>query len=766
MASDDRDLAAVKQEDISDASLFNARNPEFNLDVLSRIMGVSNRLILSSLMKTCHVYYSIGVPSLLRFSVEIGRFESIEPFHEFMFSTVLGSRDSFRFLQDLTLYGGCHHPRSPKAVLDSDDANLLFYPHHFYHGISALGYLIALQKIVVCGSWMPLDWLRQLPFRRFTHSHGTATFYSVLRFNDVPEIVAIALAPSSLIFKLKFNIQRSSKVSLCNLNIDIDLPNDCQYLFEETRNTQSNTRVQPHERITSAQVSMALSHNDSDHGLTDKTRTVECGGISTTGTIEVKSGAPILNLDVVSSIMALSDRPSVSHLMKACRQYHSIGVPILLRFPVSFYALRFVDSFYLFMFTTTMDRFQFLKDVTIKKAHNTSYSKRKNHAYQSKILRILSHATSLEKLSLVDVDRLLDNFPDAISQLAGLTTLREVACADSRKLLDWVGQLRAPLTKLTFTLDDGNEPVDLLSTIPHFHATLRSLSVAYVFFDPDDLSLQLPLVNDLTVDTVYAGMYSACYSAQTIFRLFPNLKSLTFPDEPLDVNFLAFAQRDIRERHEEHMVAATRDGVVDKVLEELTGCIADLYRGAYICRVKDLSVHYLDDENALWLIPLLVHMQPSYLSLAFRLSDSGFGTMPALLQIFQEVSTLNNLRHLSLDLDFEEANYGAAQCIVEELPEVLRHVAITRLTITWWNVDEFTDNHDFLRREVDWREVVLLILLVAPTLRVVEIQTIMPPFYSTKVFRVPKNLVKKTLQRFKPQAAVMNYLRPRIFCSD
>lgn len=200
-------------EDISDASLFNARNPEFNLDVLSRIMGVSNRLILSSLMKTCHVYYSIGVPSLLRFSVEIGRFESIEPFHEFMFSTVLGSRDSFRFLQDLTLYGGCHHPRSPKAVysslhiishsiyleclrLDSDDANLLFYPHHFYHGISALGYLIALQKIVVCGSWMPLDWLRQLPFRRFTHSHGTATFYSVLRFNDV---VALTMNPSGAV---------------------------------------------------------------------------------------------------------------------------------------------------------------------------------------------------------------------------------------------------------------------------------------------------------------------------------------------------------------------------------------------------------------------------------------------------------------------------------------------------------------------------------------------------------------------------------------
>ncbi|KAJ3482015.1 hypothetical protein NLI96_g7271 [Meripilus lineatus] len=412
-----------------------------------------------------------------------------------------------------------------------------------------------------------------------------------------------------------------------------------------------------------------------------------------------------------------------------------------------------------------MDRFRFLKDVTIRGTHNTSYSKRKNHAYQSKILRILSHAIYLEKLKLLDVDDLLDNFPEAIGQLAGLTMLREVACSDARKLLGWVGQLRAPLTKLSFTLDDGDEPVDLLSIIPHLRSTLRSLSVGEVFFDPD--YPEFPLVKDLTVDTVYTVMYSAGYSASGIFRLFPNLKSLKFPNEPLDVDFLALAEEDIHERHEEHLDLATRHGVVDKVLEELTGCVADLYRGAYICRVKKLSVHYLDYLNVLWLRPLLVHMRPSSLSLAFRLCDSGFGMMPALLHVFQEVSTLGSLRHLSLDFDFEDAvQIGLARSIVAALPEVLRHLSITRLRITCWKLEEYSDSDHFLSHEVDWREVVLRILLVAPTLLSVEIDSLLSSSFSMKAFDIPKNLVKKAQQRFKGRVAVMNYIRRRISCFD
>lgn len=336
--------------------------------------------------------------------------------------------------------------------------------------------------------------------------------------------------------------------------------------------------------------------------------------------------------------------------MKTCHQYYTIGVPEVLRFPVTFDNPRFVKSFHDFMFATSpTNRFRFLKDVTINGTEHSSYSTRQNQAYQKKILLILSHSTSLERLRLSRMQSLLDNFPSAVDKLSKLSMLREIECRGSPDLVGWLGQLRAPLTKLKFYCYNETlaSSVDLFATISHFRDTLRTLSIGYLSIGATDPDLQFPHVDTLNVEERCTGLHTPSYSASTIFRLFPNLKYLKFPDRRLEVNDLVLAER----YHKQHMVDAARNQISGHFLEELSGCVDDLYRGAYICRVGELSVHQLCGEDIPQLLPLIAHMQPSALTLDFRMTDC-LDPMSDLSSILRELSTDNTLQQLSLDFDF------------------------------------------------------------------------------------------------------------------
>lgn len=362
--------------------------------------------------------------------------------------------------------------------------------------------------------------------------------------------------------------------------------------------------------------------------------------------------------------------------MRTCHQCYSIGAPRLLRLPVRLRRLRFVNSFHDFMFaTSTTDRFRFLKDLRILEAQNSSLPLAENHASQLKIMRILSHSTHLEKVSLWDVEGLLDNFPDAISQLVNLSMLREIECSNSRSLVGWLGQLRAPLTELSFSLDDNDPPVRFLGNISHFRDTLRTLSVGYPFFDAIDAGTQFPHVGKLTIQFIYPSTPSSCYSASTIFRLFPNLKSLVFPADSYDSDDLESFQTEIEGWHDEHVVEAVRDGVEGKALEEFNGCVDDLYAGAYICRIQRLFVHCLDHINSQWLLPLLIHIRPSILILEFWRCESGPATIGILSSILQELSTCNSLQSLFLVYSFEGTESGVARSIMVK--------SIRRLDVIW-----------------------------------------------------------------------------------
>ena len=231
-------------------------------------------------------------------------------------------------------------------------------------------------------------------------------------------------------------------------------------------------------------------------------------------------------------------------------------------------------------------------------------------------------------------------------------------------MVGWLGQLRAPLTKLSFSLDYIYTPVRFLGNISHFRDTLRTLSVGYSFFDAIDAGVQFPHVNNLTIQLIYPSTPSSCSSASAIFGLFPNLKSLVFPADSYDGNDLEMLRWDIERQHNEHMVEAVRDGVGGKALEEFNGCVDDLYAGAYICRIQKLFVHCIEHVSTQWLLPLLIHLRPSILILEFRRCDSGPATIGMLSSILQELSTCNTLQHLFLVCDAENHENGVIQSIL------------------------------------------------------------------------------------------------------
>ena len=65
---------------------------------------------VSSLMKTCRAYYSIGIPTLLRSSNELHK--GNQSFYAFMFATSPGPPNRFRYLLDLQVDYDPTNPRS------------------------------------------------------------------------------------------------------------------------------------------------------------------------------------------------------------------------------------------------------------------------------------------------------------------------------------------------------------------------------------------------------------------------------------------------------------------------------------------------------------------------------------------------------------------------------------------------------------------------------------------------------------------------------
>ncbi|KAJ3488142.1 hypothetical protein NLI96_g3044 [Meripilus lineatus] len=410
---------------------------------------------------------------------------------------------------------------------------------------------------------------------------------------------------------------------------------------------------------------------------------------------------------------------------------------------------------------STTDRFRFLRSLTIWETQDSSFSDDEDYRTQLKILRILSRSTHLEKVALWNVESLLDDFPGArylrtdVSQAA----LQEQGRSDFRDVVDHLGRLKA-----LFTILDGiDPPVSLFATILQFRDILHTISAGYPCLDAIDAGIQFHHIDRLDIGPFALSVPSSCFSASTIFRLLPNLKYLAFPDDSFDGDQMYTLQRDIGRRHEEHMMEAARDGVADKVLEEFDGCADDLYRGAYICRINKLVLHYLDDMSTPWLLPLLIHVQPSILSLEFRFCDSGPATIGMIASILQELSSCNTLQHLTLICNAENTENGVILNVLERLPEMLRLTSITEFNFAYsFALTAQEDVAFFNHVMVDWEDVATQIILAVPSIISMEFDSRWDAEGFTKIFRIPKNLINRARQNFQDEAAATSDVRSNV----
>lgn len=85
----------------SNVDLIKSSQPALNLDIIFIIMKFLSRSTLSSLMKTCQLYYSIGVSTILRSPVLISNAEHMNSFGRFMSASSPGPPDRFRFLHNV-----------------------------------------------------------------------------------------------------------------------------------------------------------------------------------------------------------------------------------------------------------------------------------------------------------------------------------------------------------------------------------------------------------------------------------------------------------------------------------------------------------------------------------------------------------------------------------------------------------------------------------------------------------------------------------------
>lgn len=194
-------------------------------------MELLDRPAVSSFMKTCHPYYSIGIPGILRFPVIIDGYETMESFHKFMFSTLMGSPpDRCRFLKDLEIKRD--FPRGPKEVDN-------IYLSNFLHVIS---HSICLERIVLHRP--------STLFRRFDHAVDTLASLTALREIDcgnAPEVIDWLRKLRAPLTKLSFHVYddedppvnllstiRNFNGTLCQLftgNISLDpIKTDIQFL--------------------------------------------------------------------------------------------------------------------------------------------------------------------------------------------------------------------------------------------------------------------------------------------------------------------------------------------------------------------------------------------------------------------------------------------------------------------------------------------------------------------------------------------------------
>ncbi|KAJ3483494.1 hypothetical protein NLI96_g6272 [Meripilus lineatus] len=406
---------------------------------------------------------------------------------------------------------------------------------------------------------------------------------------------------------------------------------------------------------------------------------------------------PELNHDVVHYIMTSCPRSNVSSLMKTCRMYYSIGVPILLRRCDELH--KGSESFYAFMFATSPgppDRFRYLLDL------KTSFDPNKPETLM--VPHLLLRATNIERLELWGrrgVDELMKSYPHVVDSL---TNLIEFRCGVSDGgVLEWLERTTAPIARLdlmfSLEVEDNTSPVvDVLPSILKFAETLVSLELDNAIIGPCTSGIQFRKVRKIKIRMDY--LFGYLTTGPSIIQSFPNLESFYFFMLDIDEDELPGDEEKIHREHRFNVAEVSRLGDFPQSLKDLEGHIVALYRGGFLPEnvLDKFTIHEIrhEDISRREYLPVFERISPRALSLRLCGLYQDQDIKEFLELALQDISTAGILEELELIFYFEiDMEYvpesdtstgvpiSVAEAFLCELTSPLELVSVTveRLTV-------------------------------------------------------------------------------------
>ncbi|KAI1791970.1 hypothetical protein LXA43DRAFT_1008695 [Ganoderma leucocontextum] len=276
-----------------------------------------------------------------------------------------------------------------------------------------------------------------------------------------------------------------------------------------------------------------------------------------------------LNLDVLGTICAfLTEYPDLLAISLTCSALHPVAIRNMLKNrPVVLKRADVILKFHDFVFSDAPTRLHHLTALEIGVTDDETRPECSERAIDS-LLAILKSAPSLVSLALrssawdlslgyIDDPRI----PAAVGELANLRVLTIIGRTE---VVDFIGAVRSPLTKLAISYMDpaGRTEWSLTSSLSHVAASLESLTIDYsdvrlVGRPPDSLSrlTQFCALRSLTLSSL-VGVPRLL----VLLELFPNLNGtlhlVRYPDRYEDEELQTY--NSFKETREQNATAQER----------------------------------------------------------------------------------------------------------------------------------------------------------------------------------------------------------------
>ena len=360
-----------------------------------------------------------------------------------------------------------------------------------------------------------------------------------------------------------------------------------------------------------------------------------------------------LNLDILHLVMSLSDRTTVSRVMKTCRILNQEGARHILRGRVTIRDAAGAGSLAEYVLANRdtvrmMERLRWLTSLRLDISQCQDNPLAIARVITPFFISAASYADNFTELVLDDFETVFAADPELPSAIAALGSL-------TRLELDWagptgsamLGRLRSQLlhVEVRYDLDYpslADTDRDSASLVHHSTPTLLSMSLQHAKFSTS--APVYPVLRRL----VLADVDLVRTPTRHLVSTFPHLAILYASDRPSLLH-----HDDVEERREENLAAQREHGSWTSLLE-FEGSFLALYVLGLACRVPLIRVY---DDNYWDLDPgrlgaILAETRPMHLSVTLPNGHHFTANKTELISLcrgFQELATLQDRKSTRLN---------------------------------------------------------------------------------------------------------------------